>query len=701
MTFAAQKAHWQIATYTLTAISVVLFVTLLAVWTTKDRQLMDQFVPPCAAAKQQRTPHRAWEQTEPCVLSELTPSEIQSVLTYLFTVESLALTSPDRIDLNSSFIFYIQLKRPAKADVLAYLDQNGTKPLREASVMIFRGDLETPVVAEYTVGVLPTPTYCRLLRVPGRRNPVPYHYRPFTIYELMNFNKYIITGLTDVAYDVLLDSYNASLLKCGSQCLSYSVTPVSSAYLHPDQRMSWLSLQYKTKSSSLHPVDFQMLINVTSQLPEEWSIAQIWYANQLFESLEGFVQQYKDGVINKSRFKFPSEESSFGTMGLSDDPHPEDGSRGPRQYSPDGPRYTIHGDNIRYMRWSFNYSVSPSRGIQLFDVKFQGERIVYELSMQEIVVLYSGHSPAAMYGYYADGAGLFGVMPKGLVPGYDCPSHASYIETYMYNSKTGRSSIFPNAICVFEHSNETPLRRHKPSRHSNNIYGALNDDVLIFRAIISVVGYDYVYDFIFHLNGVLQVRVSLSGYVTTHFYYPQEDFYGTKLTDTVVASLHNHLFHFKVDMDIKGVANRFQTLDIDIENITVPWSFQKGGRHIQKLLTQNLKSSEKEAAYKYDFEHPKYLLFSAKSRAVGKNPKSYRILMSGMSKSLLPEGYGFEKSVPWARYQAAVTKYHDDEDSSTSVFSMWDAREPVIDFQSYIDDDENIVDQVSTMYPNA
>ena len=65
---------------------------------------------------------------------------------------------------------------------------------------------------------------------------------------------------------------------------------------------------------------------------------------------------------------------------------------------------------------------------------------------------------------------------------------------------------------------------------------------------------------------------------------------------------------------------------------------------------------------------------------------------------MIPEGEGQEQSVSWARYQMAVTKYKEDEKRSSSMYAIWDGAKPVVDFQSFIDDNEAIDDVVSTFF---
>jgi Cu2+-containing amine oxidase len=67
--------------------------------------------------------------------------------------------------------------------------------------------------------------------------------------------------------------------------------------------------------------------------------------------------------------------------------------RNPSQISPDGKRYNMQGRKVIYMFWEFHVGMSPISGPRLFDIRFKGERIAYEISLQELTVFYSGYKP--------------------------------------------------------------------------------------------------------------------------------------------------------------------------------------------------------------------------------------------------------------------------------------------------------------------
>ena len=73
------------------------------------------------------------------------------------------------------------------------------------------------------------------------------------------------------------------------------------------------------------------------------------------------------------------------------------------------------------MDFSFFISNHKETGLQLHDVRYRGERIIYELSMQEAAAQYGGNQPKAANTLYHDTYYDLGAQMGTLVEGYDCP----------------------------------------------------------------------------------------------------------------------------------------------------------------------------------------------------------------------------------------------------------------------------------------
>jgi primary-amine oxidase len=88
-----------------------------------------------------------------------------------------------------------------------------------------------------------------------------------------------------------------------------------------------------------------------------------------------------------------------------------------------GKRYKVDEKNqyVEYMGWSFYVAFSRTLGVMFYDIKFKGERILYELSMQEATAQYGGNQPKAANTVYHDTYYSLGMEMGTLVEGYDCP----------------------------------------------------------------------------------------------------------------------------------------------------------------------------------------------------------------------------------------------------------------------------------------
>ena len=73
---------------------------------------------------------------------------------------------------------------------------------------------------------------------------------------------------------------------------------------------------------------------------------------------------------------------------------------------------------------------------------------------------------------------------------------------------------------------------------------------------------------------------------------------------------------------------------------------------LNRYFVRNLKRTEMEAAYKFNFSNPKYLImYNEDEKNKFGNSKGYRIVTDAMSKVLLPDEYRGFRSRAWTTYQ--------------------------------------------------
>lgn len=162
---------------------------------------------------------------------------------------------------------------------------------------------------------------------------------------------------------------------------------------------------------------------------------------------------------------------------------------------------------------------------------------------------------------------------------------------------------------------------------------------------------------IFYQNGAVQVKVSASGFTFGSFYDDNVSPYGYPLHNNLTSTIHDHLVNYRVDLDVGGTENSYETIEVQTENVTDQWLPEKNRYIVKKVLKRSTKKTEQEAAYKYNFDYPKYLNFyNEKKKNKFGTCKGYRIQLNGLLKQMYPEDWVMVPMMRWSLYQLAVTK---------------------------------------------
>ncbi|XP_059166056.1 putative amine oxidase [copper-containing] [Physella acuta] len=637
------------------------------------------------------------EPDSPGPFHDLTKLELKNLRTFLENDPNIRAVNSSQATVNSSYIYMVDLFLPNKSRVVYFLDHGYEQPVRSARVMMFRGDKTPAVVEEYLCGPLPDIQRCDLLNFTYRRNPVEFTLRPFSTLEFVTILNTLGVELDNKIGYIFRESYNATITQCvtNEECFTFTPSPLGSGFLkNTNIRRMWFVFTYQLPFQSIFPLDFAALFNLDSSDPTNWSIEKVWYAGQMYNTVEDLIKGYDNNTIPKRKLTRPVEnEDLFSTLYRRGQPVPDQPQRPPLQVEPDGKRYSLKDRKVDYLGWSFNFRMSPFTGPAIYDVRFKGERIAYEIALAELSVFYSGDAPGISNMNYVDSGALLGIHSKALVPGGDCPEFATLINQTFFAQRSREDVELASTFCLFEQNNGYPLRRHLSYQFAfGSFYGGMLDSVLTLRSAMTIGNYDYIVDFIFHQNGIIETRLLSTGYIQTSFYRDAEIPYGFRLHDNILGNVHHHMAHFKVDLDIAGSSNRYQTLDIVNDQ-----KFAREDQCIkihQTKVVSNLKKTEKEALYDFHFEKPKYLIvYNEANKTNLGQVKAYRIDIKSVSKNILPEGEGNEPTISWARHQMAVTRHKDEEFTSSSNYGMFDGSQPVVDFTKFYNDDEDIVDK--------
>ncbi|KAM4716568.1 retina-specific copper amine oxidase [Anableps anableps] len=645
-------------------VSVILNIVLIGIHSGR--------VPKCSG--QRVHPLKGKHDDSSLVFADLSQEEYLQVQQYMLKQKGLNISTKQTTKPSENFLFLIDLSLPKKSEAVAYLDGKGQKPKREATVVIFYGLKDS--IKEYVVGPLPNPTYHRDVTNERYNMDLPICKRLVTIGEYTLMFKFLETEVFSKLRKLLKESFGVD----GEKHLNtFEQMPRG---VQSGDRKTWISFFRDMSGMYIHPVGFEVLLNHESVNASQWKLEKLLYNGKYFNTVEELKMEYDNGKVKKIVYK---ETPDYGSL----KPRKKPLQIPPQQFYAEGKRYSIKNNQVLYLDWSFAFGLSSLTGMRVFDVRFNGERIAYEISVQEAMSVYGSVTPGMILTKFLDSSIGIGRFAHELVRGVDCPYNADYVDTYRYID-VPVPVRYRNSICIFEHNMGQPLRRHFADFFHNS-YGGMVNSALVFRTITAIGNYDYLWDFIFYQSGSVEAKVHATGYISSSYLVDGNLKYGHQVAENVLGNIHTHFISFKVDLDVAGEKNVFQAKDMEFSNVSLPWMPDRYAM-VPRLVEKQLRT-EKEAALRYDTKTPRYLHIASKKTNRWGHQRSYKLQVFSFAGDHLPESQSEERSMSWARYKVAITKHKDSEQFSSSLYSQNDVWTPAVDFSKYIEDDENIEDQ--------
>ncbi|ESK96748.1 copper amine oxidase [Moniliophthora roreri MCA 2997] len=653
--------------------SLILFITLPSFATALEQCASS--LPPAASPP---SPFNLW--------SSLTISETSEIQAWLELPErNFNLTRAPEAALSDNTIFGIETYYPPKAQAIAHLSSPGTvpPPERYARVTIHHGAALEPTIADYLVGPLPigpSTTMRNLTEIYHR--DIPYNARGFisTLTDLGGlFGKFtpeLLSGIQDLFNATFTGSPEDTLTAGGSGPFSFDGS----------FRRVWVSWRRNVPGSWLHPLKFFQYFDMSGTDTSQWALLKIVYNDQLFNSTEDFLKAYGEGTLQ--RLPAPNGDPSWSSRKRVGERRDLDNLPGPRSVSFAGLRFRVDRESqyVSWMDWGMYLGFDRDMGLSLWDIRFKGERIIYQLAPQEAVTQYAGNDPTQPTAAYLDRYFGMGSDVRDLLPGYDCPIDAVYLPATT-RSPLGSTTV-EKAICVFEKDLGKPLTRHVEDIDGEA--GAIKGYVLVVRSISTVSNYDYLFDYMFHIDGTIEVQVSATGYLQGGYWVPKNDPYGTRIHDTSMGMLHDHVINFKVDLDVAGEENSLLETKTIQEEVEQPWySDDWGSTVVQQRIIRRLVDKEDDALLKYPHNFQgHYSIVNQDKRNVWGNMRGYS-LHPGYSPihNTVVGSKRLLENANWARYNLAVSKRKETEPSSSSTWNMNLPGDPVVNFHKFFDGD--------------
>nr|XP_043907183.1 primary amine oxidase, liver isozyme-like [Solea senegalensis] len=642
-------------------VSIILNIILIGIYSNR--------APKCSA--QRLHPLRGKHEERSLMFADLTQEEYAQVQRYMLQQKDLDISTNRITEPRANFLFLIDLSLPKKADALAYLDGKGAQPVREATVVVFHG--ARGFIKEYLVWPLPNPKHHRDVTTERYKRELPINARTVTVGEYVLLFQFFEKNLFSKLKKLMKESFDVG------QGKTLNALEQMPRGLRSGDRKTWINFLKDVSGMYVNPVGLNVLINHESVNASNWKVERLFYNGQYFDSVEELKRKYDAGTIKKIIYKDSPNHASLKTR-------TKPLQIGPQLFYAEGKRFSVSHNHVLYLDWSFAFGLSSLTGMRVFDVRFSGERIAYELSVQEAISVYGSVTPGMILTKFVDSSIGIGRFAHELVRGVDCPSEATYVDTYRYID-VPVPVRFRNSICVFEHNMGQPLRRHF-SDFSHHSFGGMVNSALVMRTITAIGNYDYMWDFVFYQNGAVEVKVHATGYVSSSYLVDGSLRYGHQVAENVQGNIHTHFINFKVDLDISGLKNVFQTKDMQFVNVSLPWSPDRYAM-IPELVEKQVKT-EKEAALRHHTKTPRYLHIASNKTNRWGHQRSYRLQVYTFAGEHLPESEAEERAMSWARYKVAVTKHKDSEQSSSSLYNQNDMWNPAVDFSKYIEDNERI-----------
>jgi primary-amine oxidase len=235
---------------------------------------------------------------------------------------------------------------------------------------------------------------------------------------------------------------------------------------------------------------------------------------------------------------------------------------------PNGPGFVLDGPQMTWQKWRFRVGMHPIDGLVLTGIEYRdGEEyrsIIHRAAVGEMIVPY-GIPQENHYFRSAFDAGEYGLgrMANSLVLGCDCLGDITYMDAVMADDD-GNPTTIENAICIHEEDAGILWK------HTDWVTGKVDvrrSRKLVVSFIATVGNYHYGFYWNFFQDGHIEVDTKLMGIVQTIAYVGELPGQASPVAANLAATWHQHLFNFRLDMEVDGWQNTVYQTDVDGEPV--------------------------------------------------------------------------------------------------------------------------------------
>ncbi len=333
---------------------------------------------------------------------------------------------------------------------------------------------------------------------------------------------------------------------------------------------------------------------------------------------------------------------------------------------PSGASFRVDGQQVRWQKWNFFVYLHPRDGLVISDLRYgdgnEARRIAHRLSLSELYVPYGvGDQNWSWRSAFDVGEYNLATYAQTLEANADVPEN-TYFFNAVFANDTGPvrgnpngTVDYPATIGLYERDGGVLWTRTDPTTYARDTRYA-RELVATWNAWIG--NYIYAFDWIFKMDGSMEVKVHLNGATLNRGAANGIDEVGAPIVAIapngarVAAPNHQHFLNFRLDFDVDGVKNRAVE-----ENIA----------HVDHTHFDNMFDVTKTVLATEGFRNfnimsnRSWLIESATStNAIGEST-AYAIEGTGYTPPLSKANYAPLQRALFANHQLWVTRYREGE----------------------------------------
>jgi primary-amine oxidase len=328
---------------------------------------------------------------------------------------------------------------------------------------------------------------------------------------------------------------------------------------------------------------------------------------------------------------------------------------------PDGPSFDLDGHALTWQRWRMRLSVHPIEGLVLHQIAYDdpatgtSRPICYRASLSEMVVPYGDPGPLFHWRHVFDaGEGGIGRNATSLTLGCDCLGEIRYLDVATLGPD-GLPAVLTNAVCIHEEDFGI-LWRHEDWRAGSR--EVRRSRRLVVSSWTNLGNYDYGFFWYFYLDGTIEAEVKLTGIPVYAAHAPgQEPTHGARVTADLSAPHHQHLFCYRLDLDVDGGPNVVEEVDVVADPIGPD---NPTGTAFRTVATELERESEAKRSIHAGSSRTWRITNPARRNAVGE-PTGYSLVPGAQPDLLAHPDSTVARRAQFARHHLWVTAYAEGE----------------------------------------